>query len=326
MKIILKIIQTINEIYTALMTLLIIILFKPLVSISEKILPAQKYQRLCFFLISIINNLFPLQKYQSLKDNQIEYNIRRYRDTYDREGLNLYLKYFGPNEIITGKEILDLGCGIGGKDLEFLKYNPKKIVGIDLSERNIRYAKELIDNANREKLFFKNIDLFDFKGKQKFDTVISYTVFEHIDKELLLPILNKIYGLLNNKGKAIIVFNHYNDKFGSHLKQYIYHPWPQTIFKEDIMSSYWNFKFSRDNNVNTESYFPPGYSHGKIKDNKECYMHLNKIPISEFEKIISKSKFNYHKKYFYSKSFLLKIFPFLPTKYLLGSVIYYLKK
>lgn len=324
MKIISLFIKIFNEFYCSILSLFLFLLLKPLILISSTILSKKKVEFICFNLIKFVNILFFINKKNSLRNNELKYDVRIYRDTSDRNGLNLYFKGDHPNKIITNKKILDIGCGVGGKDFEFIKFNPQKVVGIDLSSRNIEYAKELINEFNKNKLFFYHKDLFSLN--EKFDTIISFTVFEHIDRNLLLPILNKTYDLLNNKGMMIIVFNHYNDKFGAHLKEYIYHPWPQILFREDILFKFWNDRFKKDKNIDKDSYFPIEYLHGVNKHNSDCFMNLNKVSITEFEKIINQSKLKLIKKYFYSKSFLLKIFQFLPKKYLMGSVVYYLRK
>ncbi len=318
-----KIFKSINEVYIALVSITLYFFFKPFIILLKKILSKKNYEKISFILITFINYFYITERIQLKRNNKIKYDIKKYRDVYDRGGLNLYFKYFSPNEIITNKKILDFGCGVGGKDFELIKYSPKKIVGIDLSNRNIKYAKELINGLNKDKLFFYNKDISSIN--EKFDTIISYTVFEHVNKNLLLTVLNKMYTLLNKNGIILIVFNHYNDKLGMHLKEYIYHPWPQTLFEEKILFEYWNKNFFEDDKVNNKSYFSIEYKHGLAKHNSDCFMNLNKISIYEFEKIIKKTKFKYLGKDLYSKSLLLKIMPFLPKKYLIGSAVYYLK-
>ncbi len=319
-----QIINLINKIYIIFISIFLYVFLKPLITISKKILNYKIHEKISFFLIDFVNLFYIAERLEAIKMNNIKYNIRKYRDVYDKKGLNLYFHHFNPEDIINNKKILDIGCGVGGKDYELLKFNPKKIVGIDLSKRNIKYAKELINPKTKDKLCFLNKNLMDFDEKTKFDTIISYAVFEHIDKNLLIPVLNKSYNLLNKKGKMLIVFNHYNDKFGMHLQEYIYHPWPQSIFDEQTLFNYWNYTLKKDKNINSESYFPIEYKHGAYKHNSDCFMNLNRISIEEFEKIISKTRFKYIKKDLYSKSFLLKIFPFIPEKYLIGSSVYYL--
>ena len=321
-----NIFKLINGLYVVIATFLLFIVLKPFILIVNTIFSKDTYENFVLFLIKSTNYFFVLQRYNSIEGNKYKYDIRKYRDVYDRQGTELFFRFLSPEKIIKNKSILDVGCGVGGKDLELLRYNPKNITGIDLSSRNIKFANELINKSNENILRFLNTDLFNLEENNIFDTILSYTVFEHIDKRMLLPILNKMYSLLKPNGYVVIVFNHYDDKYGMHLKEYIYHPWPQIIFEEQLLYKYWNMQFNNDKNINENSYFPIEYNHGIQNHNMDCFMNLNKVTVNEFEKIIKRTGFVLYKNHFYSKSILLKIFPFLPNKYLIGSVVYNLKK
>jgi len=132
--------------------------------------------------------------------------------------------------------------------------------------------------------------------------------------------------LIKPGGNILIVFNHYNDRFGSHLTEYISSPWPQSLFEEELLFEYWNKKFSEDTNITDNSYFPRSHKYGTKQQNTDCFMGLNKLSISEFEQTIERSNVRYIKKIDYSKSVLIKLVSFLPKKYLLGSCIYHFKK
>ena len=45
-------------------------------------------------------------------------------------------------ENTRNSDILDYGCGIGSFTEKIIKYNPKKIIGIDISEISINKAKK----------------------------------------------------------------------------------------------------------------------------------------------------------------------------------------
>jgi len=100
----------------------------------------------------------------------------------------------------SGKTILDLGCGIGvfSKDLS---NKAQKVVGIDISEKCIEYAKSKnnSDNIDYFTMDINNLNLI----KEKFDIVFSDMVFNYIEDydKLLL----NIYELLNDNG--IVVFS-----------------------------------------------------------------------------------------------------------------------
>ena len=100
----------------------------------------------------------------------------------------------------NGKTILDLGCGIGVFSKDF-SGRAKKVVGIDISEKCIDYAKthNNSDNIDYFTMDINNLNLI----KEKFDIVFSDMVFNYIEdyNKLLL----NIYELLNDDG--IVVFS-----------------------------------------------------------------------------------------------------------------------
>lgn len=90
-----------------------------------------------------------------------------------------YHKFFVDN-VSANDSILDIGCGNGALTYDVAK-RAKKIVGIDLSEQNISFAKR--------KLSGKNIDyvcgdaLTDLPN-DKFDVILLSNVLEHIEKRV----------------------------------------------------------------------------------------------------------------------------------------------
>ncbi len=313
-----------EEIILLSKVIFVFIIIKPIVYFA-KIFPNNINKLINFKLISLSNYFFKKEELITRITKVSKYNIRGYRDNYDRNGLELYFKLIDSDLLIKEKNILDFGCGLGGKDIEILKYSPKKIIGIDMSKRNIKYASELINKRNRNTIRFINKNIFNIKFKNKFDTIISFTVFEHILPEDIIKILNYFASIIKPNGNILIVFNHYNDKFGSHLKEYIYHPWPQMIFDEEYLFEYWNQQLINDPNINNNSYFPKYYKHGINRHNSDCFMNLNKITIEEFVNIIKKSKLKLINFYNYSEFKIKNKIKIFPKKYLLGSVVYHLK-
>lgn len=81
---------------------------------------------------------------------------------------------------IKDKDVLDIGCGFGWCELNFLDRGVKKMVGIEISENDLKTAKENIVN---EKVRFKVGNATDLPFKdESFDTVVCWDVIEHIPK------------------------------------------------------------------------------------------------------------------------------------------------
>jgi len=99
-------------------------------------------------------------------------------------------------------EILDYGCGIGSFIEKVIKYNPKKIIGIDISEISINKAKkkseELKINVdyrvdNCEKTSFDN---------NSFDIVYGTGILHHLQTD---KCLDEIYRILKSNGNLIFI-------------------------------------------------------------------------------------------------------------------------
>lgn len=102
---------------------------------------------------------------------------------------------------ITGKKILNIGCGNAFDYHLWFKFKPKKIVGIDILnytkswDNVLNYVKE--NKINTEIEFFKN-DFINFEYNEQFDFIVSDAVFEHcIDFN---GIVKKCFGFLKKDG------------------------------------------------------------------------------------------------------------------------------
>ncbi len=113
------------------------------------------------------------------------------------EDFLIYLKDNAKNS-----KILDFGCGIGSSAEKVIKYNPKKIIGIDISEISINKAK----NKAKE----LNIDI-DYKvdncektnlNQNSFDIVYGTGILHHLEID---KCLNEIHRVLKSNGKLLFI-------------------------------------------------------------------------------------------------------------------------
>ena len=87
-----------------------------------------------------------------------------------------YHKFFIDN-INSGDTVLDLGCGNGALSFDIAK-KAIKVVGIDLNERNIEFAKERFSAPNLEYIIG---DARENLPDRRFDAIILSNVLEHIE-------------------------------------------------------------------------------------------------------------------------------------------------
>lgn len=96
---------------------------------------------------------------------------------YSLSGACHLARYYWVKKYVKGKKVLDAGCGSGYGD-NILAKEAKKIVGIDISEKAILYARKKYSRSNISFLvgdLTKKIDL-----SERFDVIISFDVLEHI--------------------------------------------------------------------------------------------------------------------------------------------------
>ncbi|WP_414052618.1 class I SAM-dependent methyltransferase [Macrococcus animalis] len=104
---------------------------------------------------------------------------------------------------IEGKTVLDIGCGMGKFIQYMLDMNPKQIVGLDISNNMISYAK---DSINDERVSFVVSDILSFETETKFDVIVSSLAFHYVeDYEALIQKLN---GMLNSAGVLLFSTEH----------------------------------------------------------------------------------------------------------------------
>jgi len=125
-------------------------------------------------------------------------NIIDEKPTDPLSGRALFTTKFVSNLDIKGKRLLDVGCGYGWFELNALKRNCKRIVGIEVSDSDLETARKHIKN---KKVFFRVGSAIDLPFKSNsFDTVVSWEVIEHIPKNMEKKMFQEIYRVLKHGG------------------------------------------------------------------------------------------------------------------------------
>ena len=120
----------------------------------------------------------------------------RYIDAYT------YLNLLGE---LTGKSILDLGCGEGFYTRQFSHLGATRVVGVDLSPKMIELAKQ---EEAREPLGIEYIvaDVYELGKIGSFDLVVaSYLLNDARTKEQLLQMCQTIYANLKPSGRFVTI-------------------------------------------------------------------------------------------------------------------------
>ena len=111
------------------------------------------------------------------------------------------LKYsvdFVDNEDIKNKKILDIGCGFGWCELNFLNRGASKVFGIEISEEDL---KTIIENVVSDKAEFKIGSAINIPYPESFfDTVVSWEVIEHIPFNTEMQMFKEVSRVLKKDG------------------------------------------------------------------------------------------------------------------------------
>jgi len=100
-------------------------------------------------------------------------------------------------ESLSGKRILDAGCGTGALALE-LAQKGASVVAIDLSPNLIELAKERIAPADRQNIDFRSGDMLD-DGLGEFDYVVGMDSMIHYCAADMLVVLEKLAPRVSKK-------------------------------------------------------------------------------------------------------------------------------
>ncbi len=105
---------------------------------------------------------------------------------------------------LRGKTVLDIGCGMGQHAKQYSDLGAKSVLGTDISEKMLSYAREHNSAGNITYRLLAMEDLSEIE--QRFDLVTSSLVFDYAED--FAGLMSKIHALMNEKAKFVFSMSH----------------------------------------------------------------------------------------------------------------------
>jgi 2-polyprenyl-3-methyl-5-hydroxy-6-metoxy-1,4-benzoquinol methylase len=104
---------------------------------------------------------------------------------------------------VTGKKILDVGCGSGVYSVDFARRGARRVVGVDFSGNMLKLARqEAEQHGVADRCEFIQADFLEIQLEEKFDISIAMGVFDYVPDQVTF--LRKMVALTT--GKVIVAF------------------------------------------------------------------------------------------------------------------------
>lgn len=152
--------------------------------------------------------------------------------------LQKYIERFAGSFPISDElRYLDMGCGTGELTLALAKMGCKQVTGIDFVDRNIAKSKLHASQAGlNNTVQFICQDMNRWIPTQKYDVLLSFEAFEHIDNPR--EFLQKMDSFIAPKGICVLAFGPlFHSPFGDHMSSFfrVQIPWRGILFSEKAM-------------------------------------------------------------------------------------------
>ncbi len=137
--------------------------------------------------------------------------------------LHTLAKMLGLNPApVTGCRVLELGCASGGNIIPLAYHLPEsKFVGIDLSQRQVKLAVELVDALELGNIQIHRASILDIDDAWgAFDYIVCHGVYSWVEAPVRDKILEVCRNNLTPQGVAYISYNTYP---GWHLREMVRH-------------------------------------------------------------------------------------------------------
>ena len=169
---------------------------------------------------------------------------------------------------VSGKTVVDFGCGEGFECIELAERGADRVIGLDIRESILAVARR-----NAERAGVSRVCEFTTQLPSGADLILSVDAFEHFeDPAQTLELMAK---MLSKDGDVIVSFGPpWYHPLGGHL--FSVFPWAHLVFSEQALIQ-WRSDFKTDNATKFS----------------EVAGGLNQITIRHFKQIVNASPFRF---------------------------------
>jgi SAM-dependent methyltransferase len=188
-----------------------------------------------------------------------------------------FFRRLGSRLDLSGKSVLEVGCGTGPVCVQAALAGARRVVGVDIINDLLEYGRSRLQRDHPEltgtiEYLWTQGDLTEL-GAEMFDVVLSYNAFEHYDDpERMVATFERH---LHKDGIAAIAFGPlWKSPYGGHITFMTMFPWAHLVFPEPIIMS------ERRRLIPSE---------GNAQRFEDALGGLNRMTLSSFRRIMQNS-------------------------------------
>ena len=130
---------------------------------------------------------------------------------------------------LTGKRILDFGCGMGGMTLWYATNWDCEVLGLDIDRHHVHVAETLRKRHHVNNVRFSQQNVLEHPLEERFDMIFLNDVAEHIQFPILEKIMQQLEAHLAPGGQIFVTYPPWQSPYASHVSHVTKIPWCQFL-------------------------------------------------------------------------------------------------
>lgn len=230
-------------------------------------------------ILLFFNKLFkpPVHPFNLQNDGVKTYAMWQYEKGADT--IKFYTEKYTTDEMFRDKDVLDVGCGAGGKTMYYASLGAKSVTGIDVVSHYKEESEALAESLGlRDKFTFVLGDAAATEFPDcSFDTIIMNDAMEHVADPA--AVLKECARILRPGGRLFVNFPPYNHPYGAHLSDLISIPWVHVFFSDKTLIKCYKelCKTVPDGDERIS------FRISKKPDGSEYFSYINKMSLKRFK-------------------------------------------